>query len=78
MSFIEKFEKSCDSLLEKMDFFEKNFYCKKCKTTECKHMQSEKQKTFKKEIDSNLNLATKVADKVTKIRTQELCQHVAY
>ena len=78
MSSIYEFDKNCKELLKKMNTFDKNFFCKKCNSCECKHLNMQKQKRFKKEIDKNIGLATKVADKVTEIKFQAPCQPLAY
>lgn len=57
----EKFDKSCETLLEKMREFEDNYFCSKCGTDICIHLRRDMNKKFEKEIEENSRLVIALA-----------------
>lgn len=51
------FDNHCKELLRKMKQFEKSYFCKRCKRSNCKHFRGDMNQRFRKEIDRNAMLA---------------------
>ncbi len=49
------------SLLQKMQDFEDNYYCKKCKTDECIHLRIDMNKKFEKEIEEDFEMTKQLS-----------------